>query len=118
MADIELVIKIDEKLYETSKTLPDYMCGAYQKAIINGKPLPKEYGRLIDISEYENNYFNVSISYDDGNHIYEIYTREIPSIIEADNTCSTCAHSDETDGSNCYECVKGKSKYEADKGES
>lgn len=36
---------------------------------------------------------------------------------EADNTCSTCTHSDETDGSNCYECVKGKSKYEADKGE-
>ena len=82
MADIELVIKIDEKLYETSKTLPAYMCGAYQRAIINGKPLPKKYGRLIDISEYENNYFNVSISYDDGNHIHEIYTKEIPSIIE------------------------------------
>ena len=48
MADIELVIKIDEKLYETSKTLPDYMCGAYQRAIINGKPLSKNHGRLID----------------------------------------------------------------------
>lgn len=36
--------------------------------------------------------------------------------MRADKDCSTCVNSDETDGSNCYECVKGiKDNYEADK---
>ena len=38
-----------------------------------------------------------------------------PTIIEADKSCSTCKYSDEVDGSNCYECVKGmKNNYKAD----
>lgn len=64
MADIELVIKIDEKLYETSKTLPDYMCGVYQRAIANGKPLPKIHGNLKDediLKIYADKYDEVSL---------------------------------------------------------
>jgi hypothetical protein len=88
MADIELIVKIPEEKIaieygkvisigrNNDKELADY--------IFAGTPLPKGHGRLIDVSEYENDYFNVSITYDDGNHIHEIYTREIPTIIEAD----------------------------------
>ena len=86
MADIELVIKIPEEVYEEykGKTLDRWNHSQLAIYIANGTPLPKGHGRLIDASKYEDNYFNVSFLYDDGNHIHEIYTREIPSIIEAD----------------------------------
>jgi hypothetical protein len=48
MADIELVIKIQQKMYEYA--LNDLLCGstALCKAIKNGTPLPKEHGDLVD----------------------------------------------------------------------
>ena len=46
MADIELVIKIDEKLYSDMKSLP--FTTFAEDVIINGTPLPKEHGRLKD----------------------------------------------------------------------
>ncbi len=30
---------------------------------------------------------------------------------KAHGNCDTCAHSDEVDGSNCYECIKGMIKH-------
>ena len=37
---------------------------------------------------------------------------------KGDKDCKMCRHSEETDGSNCYECVKGlQDNFEADKGE-
>ena len=35
-------------------------------------------------AEYEKNYFNVAIEYDDGNRTHSIYTSGIPTIVEAD----------------------------------
>lgn len=91
MADVELVIKIDEKLYNYMQTevynpyLDKRFDYAIRFAVRDGKPLPKRHGRLIDISEYEDNYYNVTIAYDDGDHIYEKYTRiELPTVVEAD----------------------------------
>ena len=53
MADIELVIKIDEEIYQHTR---EYVVGGFNIdndtklfiAIKNGKPLPKGHGRLID----------------------------------------------------------------------
>ena len=47
MADIELVIKIDEKLYSDMKSLP--FTTFTEDVIINGTPLPKGHGRLGDL---------------------------------------------------------------------
>lgn len=46
MADIELVIKIDEELYNNMKSLP--FTTFAEDIIINGILLPKGHGRLID----------------------------------------------------------------------
>ena len=47
MADMELVIKIDEKLYSDMKSLP--FTTFAEDVIINGTPLPKGHGRLGDL---------------------------------------------------------------------
>ena len=47
MADIELVIKIDEKLYSDMKSLP--FTTFAEDVIIKGTPLPKGHGRLGDL---------------------------------------------------------------------
>ena len=49
MTDMELVIKIDEKLYSDMKSLP--FTTFTEDVIINGTPLPKGHGRLIDAAE-------------------------------------------------------------------
>ena len=36
---MKIIIDVSEELYETTKSLPDYMRGVYQNAIRNGKPL-------------------------------------------------------------------------------
>ena len=36
------------------------------------------------------------------------------TLVNPQKTCDTCRHSDETDGSHCYECVKGmKDNYDS-----
>ena len=59
MTDIELVIKIPEKLYKDIQSLENvtWANGIY-KAVHNGIPLSKEHGRLLDekdILDTENN---------------------------------------------------------------
>ncbi len=57
MADIELVIKIDEKAYRRIQGLVsvDYfehdICGYSMGRIANGTPLPKGHGKLKDIDK-------------------------------------------------------------------
>lgn len=55
MADIELVIKIPEELYEAYKGRPSMLGDAgmdmIAQAIANGTPLPKNHGRLKDVDE-------------------------------------------------------------------
>lgn len=53
MADIELVIKIDEELYNDMKSLP--FTTFAEDIIINGTPLPKGHGRGIDSSKLSYN---------------------------------------------------------------
>ena len=73
MADIELVIKIPDKIYETIKS-DKY--GVHQGRIYdiirNGKVIPKEHGRLGDLDELERDMVNGirSGNYEEG---YEKY---------------------------------------------
>lgn len=82
---MQIVIDVPEHIYEHIKEVYEHShtVEATYSYIYHGTPLPKGHGRLIDISPYEK-YFNTAISYDDGNHINEVYTNSILTIIEAD----------------------------------
>lgn len=76
MADIELVIKIDEGTYRNIQSY-DWKNGEWWyseewRAIHNGTPLPKGHGRLIDTDDIDNHI------------IGHVDTRSCPTIIEAD----------------------------------
>lgn len=68
MADIELVIKISEELYQAYKGRPPMLGDAgmdmIAQAIANGTPLPKGHGDLVDRStiDMSGEYRNVSLS--------------------------------------------------------
>lgn len=89
MADIELVIKISEEKFNTIKS--KMYCGIYDadlyKAIVNGVPLPKGHGRLIDANELYGDFVDGTEGYDcqTWNRI-EIgdIIEDAPTIIEAD----------------------------------
>ena len=49
MKEIELVIKIPEKMYES--VMDGTYCGTLYQELKNGTPLPKGHGRLIILSE-------------------------------------------------------------------
>lgn len=73
MADIELVIKIDEKDYKKVLDLNNHdiewnIAHTCYEAVLDGKPLPKGHGRLID----ENDVLRYCALY------------QVPTIIEAD----------------------------------
>ena len=52
MADIELVVKIPEEMYKKLLNKGSIVClSGYERVIANGIPLPKEYGKLIILSE-------------------------------------------------------------------
>lgn len=50
---MEIVIKIDEELYNDMKSLPFTILA--EDIIINGTPLPKGHGRLIDVDALYDN---------------------------------------------------------------
>ena len=91
MANIELAIKIDEDIAQAiidgENDEPRNIVRSFQAtiadAIKNGTIFPESHGRLIDISPYEQ-WFNPVVQYDDGDHIYQVYTKNIPTVIEAD----------------------------------
>ena len=53
MADIELVIKIPKEVWNKAKEYGHLdICGVeLSERVMNGIPLPKEHGKLIDVSE-------------------------------------------------------------------
>ena len=78
---MKIVIDIPDKKYESLKMMEsdtiDWRLGVVEKAIINGTPLPKGHGRLIDADALPLN------SIDDANYGSN-YIRIAPTIIEAD----------------------------------
>jgi len=95
MADIELVVKIPERLWTKQLTVDNYI--EVVNAVANGTPLPKGHGRLGDLDELEKDIINGirSGNYEEG---YEQYghinnmddcvecVKFAPTIIEADKT--------------------------------
>ncbi len=121
MADIELVIKIDEDTYRNIREYYEKndTVEATYSYIYYGIPLPKGHKRLIEDNFDVGPVFNA-----DGNIMgYRYVTREdlnnAQTIIEADKAesegsiCKKCLYVEEADGSHCYECIKGKSKFKA-----
>lgn len=93
MADIELVIKIDEELYNNMKSLP--FTTFAEDIIINGILLPKGHGRLGDLDALETEMTNGihAGNYEEGYetfaHINNMddcveYVKYADTIIEAD----------------------------------
>ena len=85
--------------------------------IENGIPLPKVIAEIeTEIEHMASRQYDYNLTLD-RQEVLEVLDRYI---IEAESVkdCKACRHSEETDGSNCYKCVKGiKDNFEANKGE-
>ena len=79
MADIELVIKIPEKLYNMACNYPEMILAGYPQCIRNGTPLPKGHGELKDVNEIWRLY-----DYSDIDYTMSDALDDAPTIIEAD----------------------------------
>ena len=87
MADINLVIKINEEVYKKAKETYDAMCDSVWLGIKNGWPLPKAHGRLIILSEDVLKRQQTSFSFSCQNWISEVgLSNATVAIIEADKT--------------------------------
>ena len=84
MADIELVIKIDEEEYEYSKTWE--LMSPIAKAIANGTPLPKGHGRLIDENEIKRMIEEAKVNSEHSKTFAENIIQFALTIIEADRS--------------------------------
>ena len=88
MADIELVIKIPEKVYNAlthTEFDANLVVDEMRKAIVQGTPLPKGHGRLIDADDIRVIELEDSlhiIRHEKGDEI-DVYI-DAPTIIEAD----------------------------------
>lgn len=83
MADIELVIKINE---DTLKRYQESVDCEERAIIVHGTPLPKGHGRLIDGDKVENITWQEPYYHDALNVLTKVRdkVRELPTIIEAD----------------------------------
>ena len=87
MANIELVIKIPEEVYKASKMnstlcMLDAIAKNYLiKGLINGTPLPKGHGRLIDEREVYKKFYCRCLA-----GVAKEVLDETPTIIEADES--------------------------------
>ena len=80
---MKVIIDIPEEMYKAIGNGANGFSNYLHIATRLGTPLSKGHGRLIDISPYEQ-WFNPVIQYDDGDHIHQVYTKVVPTIIEAD----------------------------------
>lgn len=94
MADIELVIKVDEEIYQEA-IKSGYLHHLYDEdvatAFIEGTPLPKGHGRIVDIGKIDEDKIDSSnpiISLTIGGEYIEAvsldYLNNLKTIIEAD----------------------------------
>ena len=87
MADIELVIKIPEEVYKNIQSKStEIQAEGYivENAILNGIPLPKGHGDLIDRKELLDTFWTYCRGGDFGYHQAEDLIKSKLAIIEAD----------------------------------
>ena len=101
MADIELVIKVPEELYEAYKGRPPMLGDAgmdmIARAIANGTPIPKGHGKLVDVNSIPEEDRNITVKgllYPGtiafaGSIDLEEYINNLPPVIEADKAGET-----------------------------
>ena len=78
---MKLVIEIPDEVYDRLKTLNSHgMATGATMYILNGKPLPKGHGRLIDGNKLLNKWDNMSV----GRTEFDQVIMCMPTIIEAD----------------------------------
>lgn len=77
MADIELVIKIPEKVYNANRLgeISPWVTDTILDAVQSGTPLPKGHGKLKDADKF---------NYNSDNYITKHGVESAPTIIEAD----------------------------------
>ena len=84
MADIELVIKMSKRVYNYIRKY-EHIANSdvldIKDAIINGTPLPKGHGRLIDADSLED---YIKEDADEWDKYALAYVEDAPTIIEAD----------------------------------
>lgn len=88
MDEIEVVINITRQEWEYLNKLVKNgdQLGHYERLLVNGTPLPKRHGRLIDADKVENITWQEPYYHDALNVLSEVRdkVRELPTIIEAD----------------------------------
>lgn len=88
MSDIELAIKIPEKDWKFIKEVDGCRWSwAILEGVINGTPLPKGHGRLIDANAFQKYCFNKNFDKrlsEEGLAIINMFLGFQPTIIEAD----------------------------------
>ena len=83
---MQIVIDIPDKTYEYYVKLSnksDEQLSAYERLILNGKPLPKGHGRLIDGDDVLDRL--------DSGYDYDVI-RYAPTVLEADNIEHACCY--------------------------
>lgn len=95
MKDVELIIKIPEKIYKHIMSTQSYILGFKSgesfftdilKAIRTGTPLPKGHGEIVDVDaviEWLKHKDIIKMSYQE-NNAREDMLKSVPTIIEAD----------------------------------
>ena len=83
--DIPEEVKIDiEDILHSGRNIPHENIETLLKTIVNGTPLPKGHGRLVDADEIDNNIYDLTRSMDlNYGQISEVVDTA-PTIIEAD----------------------------------
>lgn len=89
--------------------------------------IPKKYQKDIDAIEMELDFDNGTyrtvhryyVDFNNGDRISAIGIKGIVEKIkqrsaDTKKDCIDCLYAEETDGSHCYECVKGESKFKAE----
>ena len=82
---MQIVIDIDEEQWDWLRNgFPDEDDGEYAiKAIVNGVPLPKDHGRLIDVDDLEISTGTID-DWSERDFVYLDEIEDAPSIINAD----------------------------------
>lgn len=115
---MQIVIEIDEELYQSLRYQKQYnprFLSGYEKTILDGTPLPKGHGKIVDIGRIDEDrmeqdnpiiYLTTNSEYIEA--VSLDYLNNLPAVIEADNDESE-------DKENDKRIVIGN--VEADKGE-
>ena len=111
-------IPVSEKLPENGTYLVtlERFCGGEPR--INMRSFAKDLNKVdeFDFPKHKCGWYNYDSEYGYWEDTGVIAWMPLPEPYEpqkSEDVCEKCLYAEETDGSHCYECVKGESKYKA-----